>query len=273
MKNEKITICIAGVTGWVGRNIVKYISESSEYQLVSAVARNSSGLEVGELLGIKDLHAMIFKDVKDALRSKPDVLIDYTSPLIVKSNVMEALKRGVNVVIGTSGLSDEDFQEIEEEAVKNSAGVVAAGNYSIASALMLNFSVVASRYMKSWEIIDYASERKTDVPSGTTFELVHRISRESRPKIEVPDNLVTGIKETRGAELNGMKVHSLRLPGFTIGAEVIFGDLDQTLSIRYNGGNDATPYVYGTMIAIKKAMNTKGLIRGMDKIMGFEVPS
>ena len=119
------------------------------------------------------------------------------------------------------------------------------------------------------EIIDYASAGKKDAPSGTARELAYRLSQIQPPQITVPIDKTQGPIESRGVTLNGVQVHSVRLPGHIISAEVLFGDLDQRLSIRYDAGSSADVYVEGALLAIRKVGSFTGLKRGLDSVMEF----
>ena len=264
---EKIRLCIAGVTGWVGKPLARAVINSVYFDLVGGVSRKSSGKDLGKILDIPGFSLIISESVSEALNKTADVLIDYTSPDIVKSNVEKAIDRGVNVVIGTSGLSDADYEEIDNLSRKKGVGVFAAGNYSVSAALALHFSEIAARFMKSWEIIDFASDSKIDSPSGTALELGNRLYKVKRPDIEIPVKSTKGHAESRGLSLNGIQTHSIRLPGYIIGAEVMFGNPDERLTIRFEGGSGAEPYIKGTLIAARKVKNMHGLVRGMDSLL------
>ena len=195
---DKIKVCVAGATGWVGRSLIPAIHSSEDMSLVGAVSRSSGGKSVETVLGIKGLSVEIKPTVKNALEQRTDVLVDYTSPNSVKSNVLTAIRSGVNVVVGTSGLTDVDYEKIDREASEQEVGVIAAGNFAISAALLLHFSELAAKFMPSWEIIDFASSKKIDAPSGMTRELAFRLSKVRRPESEIPVDGVTGIKEARG---------------------------------------------------------------------------
>ena len=264
---EPLKICIAGVTGWVGSALAPAVARSSDFNLVSAVSRSSAGKSISEVFRIPDIDVKISGTVEEALRSKPDVMIDYTSPDCVKSNVMAAVQNGTCVVVGTSGLSDRDYEEIDSAARAEGVGVIAAGNFAISAALMLRFSTIAAKFLPSWEILDYASWEKVDSPSGTANELAYRISQVAKPKMKVPVEETYGPKESRGVTLNGNQVHSLRLSGYVIGADVIFGASGERLTMKFEAGNEAETYVQGTLLAAKKVGNFKGLIRGLDNLL------
>src|SRR5262249_37744727 len=152
-----------------------------------------------------------------------DVLVDFTSSDSVKQRTLEALARGVRVVIGTSGLAAADYADIERTAIENGRGVIAAGNFSITAALAKHFALLAAKHLPSWEIIDYAHAEKPDAPSGTTRELAEALGEVAHNKLAVPVEKTHGPREARGAFIAGTQVHSIRLPGIVLAFETIFG--------------------------------------------------
>lgn len=169
------------------------------------------------------------------------------------------------MVVGTSGLTDEDYIEIEGLAHENNTSVLAVGNFALTVVLLQKFSEIAAKYIPNFEIIDYAHEDKIDSPSGTARELAYRFSK----IVHVSNHELIGEEERRGAELNGVHVHSVRLPGHVISIESIFGLKDEKLTIRHDSGASAEPYVKGALLAIEKVRTFKGLKRGLDSIMDF----
>ena len=258
-----IRVCLAGATGWIGRALVPAISESRNLSLVGAVSRSHRGRGLGEVLGIPKTPLVISGSVEEALRARTDVLIDFTSPGVVKSNVLLAISMGVHIVIGTSGLTDADYKEIDRKARRKQIGVIAAGNFAISAVLMEHFASVAAKFMPSWEVLDYANDSKPDAPSGTARELVHFLSGVGSPVLRIPVNKTKGAKESRGLTMGGTQVHSVRLPGYVIGTEAIFGNTGERLSIRYDAGSDAAPYINGILAAVRKAPKLVGLRRGL----------
>ena len=196
-----------------------------------------------------------------------DVLIDYTRHDAVKAHTLTALAQGVRVVIGTSGLTGAHFDKIDQAATERGLGVIAAGNFSITAALAKRFALMAARYVPSWELIDYAHGDKADAPSGTVRELAEEIGRIAQPHVEMPAEEIHGDAATRGATIEGTQVHSLRLPGYVIAFEAIFGLPDERLTIRHDAGSGAEPYVAGTLLAARKVMETTGLVRGLDRLL------
>lgn len=255
-------ICVAGATGWVGEALCPAIAAASDLRLVGAVARKSAGRPVP---GIPEVR--ISGDVAEALKTPTDVLIDYTHPDAVKANALAAIGAGVSVVIGTSGLSAADYAELDAAARKQGVGVIAAGNFSLTAALLLRFALMAAEHIPQWEVLDYASFTKPDVPSGTTRELAERLGEVRKPRLGVPVEKLHGPKETRGADIAGTRVHSLRLPGFVIACEAIFGAESERLVIRHDAGTSPAPYVAGTLLAARKVGGVAGLVRGLDRLL------
>ena len=214
-----------------------------------------------------DVELKFESSIEMALKRETDVLIDYTSPDVVKKNVLYAIDHGVNVVVGTSGLTDEDYMEIEKRAMERDVGVFAAGNFAISAALLLHFSSIATRYMQGWEVIDYASLNKVDSPSGTALEIANRLSSIGRPATGISEEQMTGFKESRGVDIGGTRIHSVRLPGYVIGTDVVFGGDDERLTIKFDAGIKPETYVEGTLMAARYVMHMKGLTRGLDKIL------
>ncbi len=264
-----ISVCVAGATGWTGSVVTRQLLEAAEFQVVGAIARQQAGQDLGEALGLAANGLKISTSLEEMLASgvKPDVLIDYTTPVSVNERILAALAQGVNVVVGTSGLTAADYAEIEQKALAQGRGVIAAGNFSITAALAKHFSLLAARYLPSWEIIDYASAGKVDAPSGTTMELAEALGQVAQSKLAVPIDQIYGPKEVRGANIGGAQVHSVRLPSYIIAFETIFGLPDERLTIRHDAGSGAEPYAAGTLLAVKKVVETRGLIRGLDQLL------
>jgi 4-hydroxy-tetrahydrodipicolinate reductase len=237
--------------------------------LVAAVSRSHAGKELGDVIGAPNVNTPIFGSVTEALTRGCDVLVEYTKPDVAKSNVLAALGRGAHAVIGTSGLTEGDYAEIDAAAREAKRGVLAVGNFALTVVLMQRFAEMAARLIPQWEIIDYAHDDKRDAPSGTARELAARLSRVRAPEITVPIPEVSGEPNARGATLSGSQVHSLRLPSFVISAEIIFGMPDQRLSIRHDSGGSARPYVDGALLAIRKVSTLVGVHRGLDAVLEF----
>jgi 4-hydroxy-tetrahydrodipicolinate reductase len=262
-----IRVCVAGATGWTGSAVTKAVLNSCEFELTGAIARGGVGKDIGTELGLAACGVAISNRIDDALARKSDVLIDFTNPESVKSRALGALRRGLRVVIGTSGLTVEDYEEIGREAADDKLGVIAAGNFSITAALAKHCALIAAKYLPSWEIIDYADDAKPDAPSGTTRELAEELAaiRANTRTIEIDDTI--GEKKARGATIAGTQIHSVRLPSYVISFEALFGLPDERLTIRHDAGAGAEPYVSGTLLAARAVMNVVGIVRGLDRLL------
>lgn len=249
-------VCVAGSTGWTGSAVAAGVEAADDLELVSGVSRSSAG------------EYTVYPTVAEALTAVPaDVLVDFTSPEAVKGNVDAALEAGVSVVVGTSGLTASDYDEIDAGARSAGVGVIAAGNFSLLAALLLRAAVEAARHVGAWEIVDYASAGKPDVPSGTARELAERLQDVHPPALERPLDTLQGPVEARGATVGGTQVHSVRLPSFTVSTEIVFAAPGERLVLRHDPGESPEPYVAGTLHAIRAVQGRVGLTRGLDELL------
>jgi 4-hydroxy-tetrahydrodipicolinate reductase len=261
-----LTVCVAGATGWTGRAVAEAILEADELELRSAVSRSAAGQDLGHAWGGQPNGVPVFERVSEALDGVR-VLVDYTSAKSVRGNTLAAIEAGVSVVVGSSGLTADDFTEIEAAALHAGVGVVVAGNFSLTAAMAQAAALLVARHLPNREIIDYASAGKPDAPSGTARELAERLSTVNATVVQVPVELTAGQVEARGATVAGTQVHSIRLPGFVVSTEVVFSLPDERLSIRHDAGSTPTPYVAGTLLAIRAAVGRTGLVRGLDTLL------
>jgi len=262
-------VCLAGATGWAGSALVAGIHQAEDMELVGAVSRSQVGKPLGDALNITDFTLAVSGSVEEALKTPCDVFVEFTKPDVAKRHILLALEAGAHVVVGTSGLTDEDYAEIDGVAKSSELGVLAVGNFALTVVLLQKFAEIAAAHIPHWEIIDYAHSGKIDAPSGTVRELSHRLGQVRESLLDVAIEETQGVRQTRGARLNGSQVHAIRLPGHVIGAEVIFGMPDQKLIIRHEAGASAQPYVDGALLAIRKVGTLTGLKRGLDSVMEF----
>lgn len=262
-----IRVCLAGATGWAGSTLAQSIAQSNDIELVAAVSRTYAQRILGDVLAEPRLTCPVSATAQEALTQPCDVFFDYTKPDVAKANVMAALQQGAHVVIGTSGLTDADFADIAAAAEEHQRGVLAVGNFALTVVLLQKFAEIAARFIPQWEIIDYAHDDKKDAPSGTARELAFRLGHIRPSELTVPLEQTQGIVATRGARVAGSQVHSVRLPGYVISAEIIFGMPDQKLTLRHDSGSSAQPYVDGALLAIRKVNSFVGLRRGLDNIL------
>lgn len=263
-----LKVCLAGATGWAGSELARAMVEP-DLALVAAVSRKHAGQDLAAALGGGPMSCPVFATAEEALRQPCDVFVEYTGVAMAKTNILTALEHGAHVVVGSSGLTDEDYAQIHEAALRQGRGVLACGNFALTVVLLQKFAEIAAQYIPQWEIIDYAHDHKKDAPSGTARELASRLGRVQAPQPSIPLEETVGPQEARGATLAGSQVHSIRLPGFVISAEVIFGMPDQKLTIRHDSGSSARPYVDGALLAVRKVSTLVGLHRGLDSVLGL----
>ena len=262
-----LKICVAGATGWAGSAVTRRLLHDPDFQLVGVIARQGAGRDIGTLLGEPAGGLTVAATWEDVLPAHPDVLIDYTKPDSVKARTLGALDHGVRVVIGTSGLTADDYRDIDAHARRQGLGVIAAGNFSITAALAKHCALLAAKYLPAWEIIDYAHADKIDAPSGTARELAEELAAVAPNHLERPIDQTHGAPEARGATIAGTQVHSVRLHSYVIAFETIFGLPDERLTIRHDAGAGAEPYVGGTLLAAQRVMEITGLVRGLDRLL------
>ena len=266
---KKHRVCIAGATGWAGSELARALSVTEDMELVAAISRSHAGKTLAEVIRSEGLSTPIYSTADEALKTHPDVFVEYTKPDAAKSHILAALTSGAHVVVGTSGLGNQDYEEIDVVAKEAQRGVLAVGNFALTVVLLQKFAEMAARYIPHWEIVDYAHSEKKDAPSGTARELANRLSKVRESKLDVALDQVEGLKETRGARLQGTQVHSIRLPGYVISIDAIFGMPGQKLILRHESGSSAEPYVDGALIAIREVGGLVGVHRGLDSVMKF----
>lgn len=264
-----IRVCVAGATGWAGSALSKAIFQTPDLELVAGVSRTQAGKDLGDVLGLPQLTTPVVATISEALQTNPDVFVEYTKPDAAKLHILSALRNGAHVVVGTSGLSEDDYREIDEVAKEVRRGVLAVGNFALTAVLLQKFAEMAAKYVPHWEIIDYAHSGKKDAPSGTARQLASRLSQVRESQLDIPLEKTQGPKESRGIRLHGSQVHSVRLPGYVISVDVIFGMPDQRLILRHESGTSAEPYVDGGLLAIRNVSSFTGLRRGLASIMEF----
>lgn len=261
-----VKVIVCGACGRMGRTVLNAVHNDAELELVGAVDM-VTGSDVGDLIGCGKTGVIVKDDLQAVIDEvRPDVMVDFTRPAIVKGNVEIALKNKVRPVVGTTGLSDEDKDDIRKWCEKNNTGGFIAPNFAIGAVLMMKFAVQAAKYMPNVEIIELHHDQKLDAPSGTAIGTADLI-REVRKSMKQghPDEFEK-LSGARGADVDGIHIHSVRLPGFVAHQEVIFGGVGQTLTIRHDSINRES-FMPGVVLACKKVMAVEGLVVGLENIM------
>jgi 4-hydroxy-tetrahydrodipicolinate reductase len=265
-----VNVCFAGVTGWTAPPIVAAIDAAEDLSLTCGVSRSAAGQPLSAVGSRSD--GFVYASVPEALESSDvDVLVDYSSATAVKDDAWSAVQAGVHVVIGSSGLTAGDYDELDRLARDRGVGVIAAGNFSIMAAVLRHAAAIAAQHLVHWEIVDYASAGKADVPSGTSRELAERLGQVRLPKSAVPLADLHGPVEARGVEVAGTRIHSVRLPSFVVTTEIVFAGPGERLVMRHDPGESPQPYVGGTLLAIRRVRERPGVRRGLDSLL-FDEP-
>lgn len=266
LETQTIRIVIAGPRGKMGEEAVKLVERTPHFELVGAIDHTYNHMELSQVLsGAKDV--TIYTDLSECFsETKPDVLIDLTTPDAGKKHTIAALEQGVRPVVGTTGFSEDDLAYISELTEEKGIGAIIAPNFALGAVLMMKFSQMAAHYFQDIEIIEQHHDQKLDAPSGTalkTAEMIHQV-REAKPQGH-PNEKETA-EGARGANSEGVRIHSVRLPGLIAHQEVLFGGDGQTLKIRHDSYNRAS-FMSGVKLAVEQVMKVDQLIYGLEQII------
>ncbi|MGI6491683.1 MAG: 4-hydroxy-tetrahydrodipicolinate reductase [Peptococcaceae bacterium] len=264
-----IRVVVTGAYGKMGREVVKTVLRTEDMELVGAVDSAGEGTDVGTLVEAGNTGVVIEKDLAEVLaRVRPDVAVDFTNPHCVFSNALIYLQHGVRPVIGTTGLSPEQIDEIIETSSKHKVGGLIAPNVAIGALLMMKFAAEASRYLPSVEIIELHHDQKLDAPSGTAIKTAEGIMEQRDP--EFRQGLAAEIEKVPGARGGafdgGIRIHSVRLPGLVAHQEVIFGGLGETLTIRHDSITRES-FMPGVLVGVRKVMHLERVVYGLDRLL------
>lgn len=261
-----VKVLVNGACGRMGQAVLAAVLADDGLKLVGAVDIKG-GMDTGELIGQGKNGILVEEDLVAALANhKPEVMVDFTRPDVVFDNVCTAFKAKVSPVVGTTGLSEEQKEKIRKLSEEYNTPAFIAPNFAIGAVLMMLMCKQAAKYMPHVEIIELHHDNKLDAPSGTAIQTAAMISevRESM-KQGHPDEKEK-LAGARGAEYEGMHIHSVRLPGYVAHQEVIFGGLGQTLTIRHDSMNRES-FMPGVVLACKRIGGLKGLTVGLDKLL------
>ncbi len=262
------TVLVNGACGRMGQAVLKAVQDDKDLKLIGAVDIKG-GADTGELVGLAPNGILVEKDLAAALeRLKPEVMIDFTRPDVVFGNVVTALKHKVSPVVGTTGLSDAQEEEIKRLSVANGTPAFIAPNFAIGAVLMMVMCRQAAKYMPDVEIIELHHDNKLDAPSGTAVQTAAMMAEVRKAHHQGHPDEKEKLSGARGADYEGMHIHSVRLPGYVAHQEVIFGGLGQTLTIRHDSMNRES-FMPGVVLAAQKVRGLTGLTIGLDKLLEF----
>lgn len=263
-----IRVMVCGAYGKMGREVLRAVHKDPQLSVVGAVDINSDFADVGDIIGAGKTGVTVGNDLITVINeTKPQVMVDFTNPESVMNNITHAIKNGVCPVVGTTGLTEANINEIRELCTFSKVNAIISPNFSIGAILMMKLAQEAAKYLPHVEIIEMHHDQKLDAPSGTalrTAELIANVRGEMRQGHPDEVEKLTG---ARGGSLAGIRLHSVRLPGYVAHQEVIFGGLGQTLTIRHDSISRES-FMPGVVLACKKVLTVDGLICGLEHIMG-----
>ena len=247
-----INVAVCGANGRMGQEVIKAVEADDNMTLVAKI-------------DIKDGEFATIKDAKNSV--KIDVLVDFTQPKSIYENALYCLNNDINIVIGTTGLSDEEIDELKNLAQKTGLGCLIAPNFSTGAVLMMKFAQMASKYFDNAEIIELHHNQKKDAPSGTAVKTALMMAGENTNFTTGNCQEVETIKGARGANsYNNIHIHSVRMPGYIASQEVIFGASGQILTIRHDSMNREC-YMDGVLRAVRYVNENHNFVYGLENIL------
>lgn len=255
-----IKVLVNGALGKMGSTVVRTVLQQEDMELISAVDVHGAGKTVE---GVP-----VDASLEEALiRSKPDVVVDFTRPDVVMDSLRIITSHGVNAVVGTTGFSPEDLEEVKGLAEKNGVGVLICPNFAIGAVLMMKAAEEIAKYLPQVEIIELHHDKKLDAPSGTAMLTAQKLAKARGGYVaQGREDETEKLAHVRGGNYEGMHIHSVRLPGFVASQEIIFGSMGERLVIR-NDSINRDCYMPGVMLGCRTMVKRRGLVYGLDAIL------
>jgi 4-hydroxy-tetrahydrodipicolinate reductase len=263
-----IKIVIAGPRGRMGSEAVKLASKTDHFDLIAVVDHKNDGMMLSDIEGFQSIRNVpIYTDVETCFQNvTADVLIDLTTPDAGMYHARTALQHNVRPIVGTTGFSKGDLEELEQLCEEKELGCIVAPNFAIGAVLMMKFSQMAAKYFNDVEIIEMHHDQKLDAPSGTAVKTAEMISTVRETKQQGHPNEKETLKGARGANYDGMRIHSIRLPGLIAHQQVLFGSDGQTLTIRHDSYNRES-FMSGVKVAVETVMLQNTFVYGLENIL------
>lgn len=260
-----IQVGVIGASGRMGRTVCGAVIDENELQLAAAIDPHNAGLDLRQVTGLaSDL--TLSRAVSREAHGNVDVFVDFTAPGAAMENLRWCAANGVHAVVGTTGFSEADAEELQ--GLFTSSNCVIAANFAIGAVLMIRFAELAAPWFESAEIIEMHHDGKVDAPSGTAMATLKRMAAASEDWLgDATKKQVLG-GSRGGLDSSGIRVHSVRLRGLEAHQEVIFGTIGQSLTIRHDS-YDRSSFMPGVMLAIKKVGQLPGLTVGLEKVLGI----
>lgn len=265
-----INIVLGGPRGKMGTEAIKMIQRESSFELVACIDKKNHGKSLHELNDLVEDTIPVFECAETCFKEvKADVYVDLTVPHIGFEHTKTALENHVCAVVGTSGFSDDQIDMLKQIAQQNKTGCIIAPNFALGAVLMMLFSKMAAKYFPDVEVIEKHHDQKIDAPSGTAMKTIELIKQaRTQKKQGHPDEYET-IKGARGGDVDGIKVHSMRLPGLVAHQEVVFGSKSQLLTIKHDSFHRES-FMDGLKLAIEEVVHLQKLVYGLEHVMDLD---
>ncbi len=259
-------IIVSGARGKMGEEVVKLVNRTDNFDLVGAVDVTDIGEDINGLLGLQGAEVLIESELEKSIAAnEPNVIVDFTTPGVVMENIKTAIDKEVNIIVGTTGITEADLENIKDLNQAGNSKIIIAPNFAIGAILMMQFAKKAAKFMDHVEITELHHDAKIDAPSGTAIKTAELI----KTNLENKENKVEEIEKipgARGGNLDGINIHSIRLPGLVAHQEVIFGGLGQTFKLRHDSINRES-FMPGVKLAIEKLDEIEGVVYGLDNLI------
>jgi 4-hydroxy-tetrahydrodipicolinate reductase len=261
-----IRVGVIGANGRMGRTVCRAVADDAELSLVAAVDRSGVRTPAGPPSEGPDTEVIVEGDLEAITRAQAQVAVDFTHPDVVMDNVRWLIERHVHAVVGTTGIGPDDHAEIDRLLEKEGgrSNVLVAPNFAIGAVLAERFAAQAARYFPAAEVIELHHDQKADAPSGTSLSAARRVVAERANEYRGPDRET--LQGSRGGDLEGVRVHSIRLPGLLAHQEIILGGPGQVLTIRHDS-MDRSSFMAGVLLAIRAVGDRPGLTVGLDSLL------
>lgn len=261
-----IRVVVAGFKGKMGSTATKMVIEHENFELVGVLDPFAQEENLKELPEYHGIDIPIFKRKEAILSVKPEVWIDFTIPKVTYENTKFAIEHQISPVVGTTGLTEEQLKELIDRSKELQVGGLIAPNFAIGAVLMMQFAKKAAEYFPDVEIIELHHDNKLDAPSGTglkTAEMMAEVRTSKKQGHPEEEELIAG---ARGADFEGMKIHSVRLPGLIAHQQVQFGGVGEGLTIRHDS-YDRSSFMSGVALGCEKVVVIKELVYGLENLL------
>ena len=277
---QQIPVLVAGALGRMGSEVIKAINSSNDCKLIGAIDtfKEKEGQDIGSLLGLGALDVFVSSDFEGTLCAasqdapkdgshKGAVLVDFTHPKVAYNHTRTAIAYGVHPVIGTTGITSDQLDDLSKFAEKACIGSAIIPNFSVGMVLLQQAAASAARFYEFAELTEMHHNMKADAPSGTCIKTAELIE-EQRSTFNVPlVNEEESIQGSRGGyRSSGLRVHSIRLPGLVAHQQVMFGSKGETFELVHNT-IDRSAYMPGVLLVVKKIRSFSKLVYGLEKIL------